>query len=97
MPQLLQFLLLQSNHLLLKQNHLNIVKEVSYPDHYAFNERELDKLNKLEKIYNAKLVTTEKDYMRINPFIRKKYNFIKVGIQFEDEEKFKKKLKELIK
>ena len=42
-------------------------------------------------------MTTEKDYMRINPFIRKKYNFIKVGIQFEDEEKFKKKLKELIK
>ena len=82
---------------LLKQNHLNIVKEVSYPDQYAFNERELDKLNKLEKIYNAKLVTTEKDYMRINPFMRKKYNFIKVGIQFEDEEKFKKKLKELIK
>ena len=82
---------------LLKQNHLNIVKEVSYPDHYSLDEKELDKLNKFEKIYNAKLVTTEKDFMRINPFIRKKYDFIKVGIKFENEDNFKKKLKELIK
>ena len=82
---------------LLKQNHLNIVKEISYPDHYAYNDKELDKLNKLEKLYNAKLVTTEKDYMRINQFIRKKYDFIRVAIKFEEEEKLKKKLKELIK
>jgi len=82
---------------LLKQNHLNIVKEVSYPDHYSFDEKELEKLNKFEKIYNAKLITTEKDFMRINPFIRKKYDFIKVGIKFENEDKFKKKFKELIK
>ena len=34
--------------------------------------------------------------MRINPFIRKKYDFIKVAIKFEDEEKLKKKLKELV-
>ena len=82
---------------LLKQNHLNIVKEISYPDHYSYNDKELDKLNKLEKVYNAKLVTTEKDYMRINQFIRKKYDFIRVAIKFEEEEKLKKKLKELIK
>ena len=54
-------------------------------------------MNKLEKVYNAKLVTTEKDYMRINQFIRKKYDFIRVAIKFEEEEKLKKKLKELIK
>ena len=81
---------------LLKQNHLNIVKEISYPDHYAYDEKELDKLNKLEKTFNAKLVTTEKDFMRINPFIRKKYDFIKVAIKFEEEDKFKKILEELI-
>ena len=52
----------------------------------AFDDKELDKLNKLEKTFNAKLVTTEKDYMRINPFIRKKYDFIKVAIKFQEEE-----------
>ena len=81
---------------LLKQNHLNIVKEISYPDHYAFDDKELDKLNALEKTFNAKLVTTEKDYMRINPFIRKKYDFIKVTIKFQEEEKLRKILKELV-
>ncbi len=81
---------------LLKQNHLNIVKEISYPDHYAFDDKELDKLNELEKTFNAKLITTEKDYMRINPLIRKKYDFIKVAIKFQEEEKFRKILKELV-
>ena len=81
---------------LLKQSHLNIVKEISYPDHYTFNEKELNKLNELEKTFNAKLITTEKDFMRINPFIRKKYDFIKIAIKFEEEEKFKKRLKELV-
>ena len=81
---------------LLKQSHLNVVKEISYPDHYTFDDKELNKLNTLEKTFNAKLVTTEKDFMRINPFIRRKYDFIKVAIKFDEEEKFKKTLEELI-
>ena len=35
--------------------------------------------------------------MRINPFIVKKYDFIKVGIKFDNEDKFMKKLKEYLK
>ena len=64
---------------MLKENHLNIVKEISFPDHYNFDEKDLNKLHQLEKQYNAKLITTEKDFLRISPFIRKKYDFIKLN------------------
>ena len=45
---------------LLKENHLNLVKEISFPDHYNYSEQDLIKLHQLEKQYNAKLITTEK-------------------------------------
>ena len=82
---------------LLKENHLNIVKEVSYPDHYNYDEKELDKLQKLQIQYKAKLITTEKDYLRIDQFTRKKYDFVKIEIKFNDEELFINKIKKIIK
>ena len=82
---------------LLKENHLNIVKEVSYPDHYNYDEKELDKLQKLQIQYKAKLITTEKDYLRIDQFTRKKYDFVKIEVKFNDEELFINKIKKIIK
>ncbi len=82
---------------LLKDNHLNVVKEVSYPDHFNYNENELEKLEKLEIQYKAKLITTEKDFLRIDQFKRKKYDYIKVEIKFDEEELFKNKIKKMIK
>ncbi len=82
---------------LLKENHLNIVKEVSYPDHYNYDEKELDKLQKLQTQYKGKLITTEKDYLRIDQFTRKKYDFVKVEVKFNDEELFINKIKKVIK
>ena len=71
---------------LLKENHLNIVKEISFPDHYNYNEQDLNKLESLEIQYNAKLITTEKDFLRMSQFTRKKYDFIKIDIKFDNEE-----------
>jgi len=80
----------------LKENHLNVVKEINYPDHYEYTEKDLENLEKLENKYKAKLITTEKDHLRINSFIRKRFDCIKVDLRFEDEESFKNSLKEFI-
>ena len=78
---------------LLKENHLNLVKEISYPDHYAYSEKDLEDLNKLEEKFKAKLITTEKDHLRINSFVRKRFDYIKVEVKFEDEQGFKNSIK----
>ena len=72
---------------LLKANRLNVIKEISFPDHYKYSEKELEELIGLEEKYNAKLVTTEKDYLRISPFNRRRFGVIniKVNIQRENE------------
>ena len=81
---------------LLKENHLNVVKEISYPDHFNYDDKILNNLQKLEEQYKAKLITTEKDFLRINSFIRKKYEYIKIDIKFDDEESFKKYIEKVI-
>tara|TARA_B100000700_G_scaffold331166_1_gene462001 strand:+ start:1916 stop:2848 length:933 start_codon:yes stop_codon:yes gene_type:complete len=80
----------------LKENHLNVVKEISYPDHYKYTEKDLKDLVKIEKLYNAKLITTEKDYLRISPFTRKTFGYIRIDTKFENEENFKNSFKKLI-
>ena len=75
---------------------MNIIKEISFPDHYNYSEQDLIKLHQLEKQYNAKLITTEKDFLRISPFIRKKYDYIKIEPKLKDEETFKNRIKKLI-
>ena len=80
----------------LKENHLNVVKEINYPDHYEYTEKDLENLEKLANKYKAQLITTEKDHLRINSFVRKRFDCIKVDLRFEDEESFKNSLKEFM-
>lgn len=80
----------------LKENNLNVVKEISYPDHYSFSEKELDDLNQLKEKYRAILITTEKDYMRIDINYRQKLNFVPIKIEFENKNFFENILKNKI-
>ena len=80
----------------IKENYLNIVQEIQYPDHYEYKEKDLESLSKLENKYKAKLITTEKDYLRISPFLRKKFDYVKLELKFQDEEGFKSNLKKFI-
>ena len=82
---------------LLKINHLNVIKEISFPDHYKYTQSELDNLLQLEKKYNAKLVTTEKDYLRISSIRRRGFGVIPIKVQIEDENKFLENIKKFIK
>ena len=81
---------------LLKANHLNIIKEISFPDHYNYTQKKLDDLLNLEKKYNAKLVTTEKDYLRISSFHRRSFGMIPIKVNIDDEENFVQMIRKFI-
>tara|TARA_B100002052_G_C15879937_1_gene598731 strand:+ start:543 stop:1472 length:930 start_codon:yes stop_codon:yes gene_type:complete len=73
---------------LLKANRLNVIREISFPDHYNYSEKDLEKLIEMEKKYNAKLITTEKDFLRISTFERKRFSFLPIKVKIEQEDKF---------
>ena len=82
---------------ILKSNRLNIVSEVAFPDHYNYTDKDFDKLNTLEKKFNAKLVTTEKDYLRISKFLRKRFSMIEIKVEIENQEKLIETIEKYIK
>ena len=75
---------------LLRKNNLNIVKTYSFPDHYNYSKKDFEILTD-EK--SDILITTEKDYYRINDEQKKECDFIEVNLEIKNEKKFREILK----
>ena len=50
---------------ILEKNKLQVVKKISFPDHYDYSIEELNDLIDFAMKKNLKIITTEKDYFRI--------------------------------
>ena len=76
--------------LFLKQNKFKIVKNISFPDHYEYKKSDLVKITNLAREKNAKIVTTEKDYVKIPKKYKKKIVCLNIDIRFNNLREFKK-------
>ena len=74
---------------MLKKYELNILKDIEFPDHYNFKNNDIKKIVNEANKFDCKIITTEKDYMRLNNKIFK-ISFIKVELQIIDEDKLLK-------
>ncbi len=54
-----------------------------YPDHHAYSDDDLSELFEIAKRYDAKLLTTEKDWLRLAPSARAQVDVLKVSAQFD--------------
>ena len=81
---------------LLKENSINIVEKISFPDHYNYSKDELENLIDKAKKNNVILLTTEKDYLRIDKIYRENIRCLKIKIQIENESLFIKEIKKFI-
>ena len=81
---------------LLKENEINILEEISFPDHYNYSKTDLDNLIKKAKQKNSILLTTEKDYLRINKDYRKNIDCLKIKVKIEKKDKFIEEIKKII-
>ena len=81
---------------LLTENNLNIIEKINFPDHYNYSNIELEKLLKKSKDNNAILLTTEKDYLRINEIYREKISLLKIKTIIEDNDRFIEEIKKFI-
>ena len=80
---------------LLRLNGINIHEKIKFPDHYNFTKKDLDNLIKKSRENNAILLTTEKDYLRIDNEFRKNINFIKIKLEIENEDNLIENIKKL--
>jgi tetraacyldisaccharide 4'-kinase len=68
----------------------NISKKIIYPDHHKLTDIDLKKLKDNAKKENLTLITTEKDFFRLNKFQRKNIKFLKIKLEIKDKIKLKK-------
>ena len=81
---------------LLKDNKLNIVETIKFPDHHQYSEKELKNLLIKIKENNTILLTTEKDYFRIFESFRKNIKFLKIKVEIENKIQFVEEIKKII-
>ena len=72
------------------------MEEISFPDHYQYSKKDLDKLIEKSEKNNAILVTTEKDYYRINGEYKKNILYLKIKTEIEEEKEFIEEIKKII-
>ena len=68
----------------------NICKKIIYPDHHKLTNIDLKRLKDKAKKENLILVTTEKDFFRLNKIERKNIKFLKIKLEIKDKKSFKK-------
>jgi len=69
----------------LRRHGGEIVEEMPYADHYKYKDEDIENLFMLAGEYDASLITTEKDFVRLPRGYRKGVHSWPVSVEFEDE------------
>ena len=60
-----------------------VVEKISFPDHYQYSDEDIKKLIERAESKNAKLLTTEKDWVRIPQWAQNKIKFSALNTEIE--------------
>jgi len=70
---------------ILIKNKFTIIKEIIFPDHYNYTQIDIDRIKLKAKNLNAKIITTEKDYTKINSNKNNDIKFLQVELKIKNE------------
>lgn len=83
---------------LIINNNLNVLEEIIYPDHYKYKKKDLDEIKEKANSLQAKIITTEKDFVKIQDDYKKNINYLKIDLKIQNENELinfiKKKINE---
>ncbi len=73
---------------ILLENNINVVKEIIFPDHHRYKKKDIENVFQESKKLNAKILTTEKDFIKLSDDDARKINFLKIELKIIKEEQF---------
>jgi len=71
---------------LLSNNNFNVIKEIIFPDHFQYKKQDIENVLKIANNLNAKIITTEKDYVKIKDFNISSIKFLELDLEIKNEE-----------
>ena len=75
---------------MLKNEGLKIINHLEFPDHYQYTVSDINNIVKKAKNLNCKIITTEKDYLRLENLNISEIKVVKSSIKIINEENFLK-------
>ena len=73
---------------MIKNNGLNVIKDIEFPDHYKYKKNDIDKILFEANNLNCEIITTEKDKLRIKNIDLYKIKILKSELKIIDEDRF---------
>lgn len=64
--------------------NIDVVEFIPFADHYPYTITDIQRLVKISEGHECKLMTTEKDYLRVPPAYRSKVSTFKIHLEFGD-------------
>ena len=77
-------------------NNIKITKEIIFPDHYNYTHKVIDQIKNQTKKLNLKILTTEKDYIKIKSIDNNDIRYLKVELDIKNEDRLINHLKKYI-
>ncbi len=74
----------------LKKFKFKIKEKLIFPDHYSISDKIIDNMKDIANKNNLKIITTEKDFLRLTKKQQKGINFLKVKLKIQNITKLKK-------
>ena len=81
---------------ILIKNDFNIVEEKIFADHYNYKDKDILEIIELAKKKNMRIVTTEKDYIKIPNHFKEKISFVEIDLEISEENKLIEFIKSII-
>ncbi len=72
---------------MIKNYGLNVLMDIEFPDHYKYSDKDIANILKQASDLNCEIITTEKDYLRLNNKNLNKIKFIKSELNLINEDK----------
>ena len=71
---------------ILLENKFKIAREVVFPDHYKYSLKDLEEIQNIAKNESLKIITTEKDFMKIPEKFKKDIDYLTIDLVIRDEQ-----------
>ncbi len=78
---------------ILIENNFDVVREIIFPDHYEYTLDDFEKIRNKAITENLKILTTEKDFMKVPDEFKKEIDFLNIDLIIENEDKLVELLK----
>ena len=68
-------------------NNIKITKEIIFPDHHNYTQKNIDYIRLQARQFNSKILTTEQDYIKIKSYKNGDIKYLEIELDIKNEDK----------